>query len=233
MAYYNRGLAWQAKGENDKAIADHTEALRLDPKFATAYIGRGYAWQAKGENDKAIADYTDALRLDPKDAAAYNNRGRAWEAKGENDKAIADYTEALRLDPKDAVAYNNRGNAWQAKGENDKAMADYTEALWFDPKYAMAYNNRGRLRATCPDAKYRDGKQAVADATKACELTGGEMEWNYFDTLAAAYAEAGDFDKAVEWQTKALDQAPENQRADCQSRLELYRSGKPYREEKK
>jgi len=53
----------------------------------------------------------------------------------------------------------------------------------------------------------------------------------YIDTLAAAYAEAGEFDKAVEWQTKARDLAPENQKADYQTRVDLYRAGKPYRRE--
>ena len=87
------------------------------------------------------------------------------------------------------------------------------------------------LRATCPDASYRDGKQAVTGATKACELS----EWknaNAVDTLAAAYAETGQFDKAVEWQQKAIDLAPkEDTKEKGRRRLELYKAGKPYREE--
>ena len=66
LAYYNRGIAWQAKGQLDEAIADYSEAIRLNPKFVRAYYNRGIAWNAKGESDKAIADYNEAIRLNPK-----------------------------------------------------------------------------------------------------------------------------------------------------------------------
>jgi tetratricopeptide (TPR) repeat protein len=93
-------LAHHHKGEYDNAIADYTEAMCLDPKYALAYRSRGLAHFKKGEYDNAIADYTEAIRLDPKDAQAYCCRGLAHAEKGEHDKAIADYTEANRLDPK-------------------------------------------------------------------------------------------------------------------------------------
>ena len=84
--------------------------------------------------------------------------------------------------------------------------------------------------ATCPEPKYRDGKRAVEHATKACELS----EWNESNaitTLAASHAEAGDFDAAVKWQTKAngLYVDPDDKR-EGEERLKLYREKKPYRE---
>ena len=72
---YNRGDAWAAKKEYDKAIADFNEAIRLDPKLALAFTDRGNAWRAKKEYDKAIADFNEVIRLDPKNAWAYNSRG--------------------------------------------------------------------------------------------------------------------------------------------------------------
>ena len=93
------------KGEFDKAIADFTEAIRLDPRRAEAYWGRAHAYAKKGEFDKAIADFTEAIRLDPRHAEAYCGRAYAYAKKGEFDKAIADYTEAIRLNPKYAEAY--------------------------------------------------------------------------------------------------------------------------------
>ena len=91
------------KKEYDKAIADYTEAIRLDPRNAERLRNRGIAWRSKKEYDKAIADYNEAIRLDPEYALAYNHRGMAWSDKKEYDKAIADYNEAIRLDPKYAL----------------------------------------------------------------------------------------------------------------------------------
>src|SRR5438128_9810159 len=100
-------------------------------------------------------------------------RGRTRIDKNEYDKQMTIYTEDIRLDPQDAHTYYGRGYAWSQKQEYDQAIADFTEAIRLDPKDAYAFNNRAWLWATCPDARYRDGKQAVESARKACELS----EW--------------------------------------------------------
>jgi Flp pilus assembly protein TadD len=214
-----------------QALDFFNEELKRNPT-ANAYSDRGMIWAEKGEKDIAIADYNEAIRLDPHLTSAYNNRGNAWNAKKEYDKAIADYDEAIRLDPKFALANNNRGIAWRAKKEYDKAICDYNEAIRLDPKYSDPWNNRAMIYAACTDPRFRNGRKAVDDATQACELT----RWKnggWIDTLAAAYAEAGDFDVAVKWQTKARDMVSEKEKADYQSRLDLYKAHKPYRYEVK
>jgi len=101
IAYTNRGGAYYVKGEVDRAIADYTKAIALDPNDATAYNNRGLAYGRKGEYDRAVADYAKALALDPNVALAYTNRGVSYDKKGEYDRAIADFSKVREIDPSD------------------------------------------------------------------------------------------------------------------------------------
>ena len=128
-----RGLT-ACSSDYDKAIAEFTEAIRLDPTCAEAYNHRGLAFIVKGDLDQGIADLTEAIRLNPKDALAYWNRGITYyEKTGDCDAAISDYTEAIRLNPNLAVAYNHRAYTYLQKREFEKAIADYTEAIRINP----------------------------------------------------------------------------------------------------
>jgi tetratricopeptide (TPR) repeat protein len=228
--YSNRGVAYVDKGDLEKAVADYTEAIRLNPIFVAAYWGRGSAYGKKGDIAKAIADYTDAIRLNPKSAEVYCNRGVAYGKKGDVEKAIADFTEAIRLNPNLVEARWDRGTAHGKKGDFGKATADYNEILRLSPKNAGAHNSLAWLLATCPEERFRDGQRAIDHATQACELTKWKG-WADLDTLAAAYAEAGNFDKAVEFQQKALALVTKDAEKDGpRERLKLYRDRKPYRE---
>jgi tetratricopeptide (TPR) repeat protein len=230
-AYFLRGMSWHAKGEYDKAIADFGEAIRLDRGSALIYFNRGITWHSKGEFDKAIADFDDAIRLGFNQSTVYSNRGVALNAKGEYDQSIANYDEAIRLDPQDASYYCNRGVAWNRKGAYDRAIVDYNEAIRLVQKDRVGENNLAWLLATCPDARYRNGLEAVKLSTKACEMD-GRKKWNYLSTLAAANAESGNFKEAIKWQEKAIELAKdERDKIKGRTQLDLYQHGKPYREE--
>jgi len=179
---------------------------------------------------KAIDYFSQEIKSNSS-ASLYNMRGQMWEKKHEHDLAIADYNEAIRLDPKDPWQYNNRGNAWSEKQDYPRAIEDFASAVRLDSKNPWYLNNRAWLWATCPDARYRDGKKAVESATEAVRLT----EWKEgqkLGTLAAACAEAGDFDSAVKWQTIALGLYPKDD-GDLKKMgtklLKLYQEKKPYR----
>jgi Flp pilus assembly protein TadD len=230
-AYFARGTVLYVKREFDRAIKDFDEAIRLDPKFAVAFCNRGMALYVKQDYDRAIKDFDESLRLDPKDAIAYGGRGWVWFAKKDYNQAIKDCDEAIRLIPTNVDAYQARGAAWYAKQDYDRAIKDYEESIRLDPRDAGSYNGLAWILATCPSDKHRNGTYAVALATKACELTGW-VSAHELDTLAAAHAEAGQFEKAVQFQTKALEDPNlyGSIRDECRHRLELYKQQKPYRD---
>ena len=151
-----------------------------------------------------VSDYpTDQIRLNPSHAHVHFNRGIFRLGKKDYDNAIAEFDAAIRLNPKDARAHYSRALAWKRKKGFDKAIADFNAAIQLDPEYAAAYNERAWLWATCTDKKFRDAPKAVESARKACVLTSGPKKASYLDTLAAAYAEAGDFAGAVATQAEA------------------------------
>ena len=106
-------------------------------------------------------------------------------------------------------------------------MLCYTRAIQLAPE-PLALNNLAQIRASHPNPALRDGKQAVELAVRCCQLTSYQVA-TPLSTLAAAYAEVGQFDDAIKWQTAAIKLARAHRQADLTARLTLYQAGKPYR----
>lgn len=231
LEYYNkRGLAWLAKREFSIAIMDFTDALQINVDYALSYDYRGIARMRNGDLAGAIEDFKEALRIDDTSPTVNLHRGNAWWLVGDYRVAYAHYEEAIRLGPTNPVAYLRRAATLRKFAQYERALADYYDALRLDPNSAQALNDRAWLQATCPEAQIRDGKQAVAEATRACEAT----EWHnaeYLVTLGAAYAEIGDYQAAIKHETDALKLAPGDEvfQAAGQARLALYKANMPYR----
>lgn len=141
-------------------------------------------------------------------------------------EAVEYFTSAIKSEPKRSWAYNLRGIALQEEGRFDEALKDYSTAVRLNPRDAAAHNNRAWILATCPDDQQRDGQSALSSAQQACKLTNFRQPI-YLDTLAAAYAAAGDFKSAYNWQAKAIKQLPHDEdfQREARERLELYASG--------
>jgi tetratricopeptide (TPR) repeat protein len=215
-----------------EAINHYTAVLDSDSTDERAISCRCWAYMAVGELDEALKDGEEAVRLNPNSIAWKNNRGEVFIKRKEYDKAIAEFSDILSTSPRYFFALDNRAEAYVRGKEFAKAKADIELALENDGGVPRLHMNLARVLATAPDAKLRDGKRALAEAKKAVDML-KYRDGRFLDTLAAAYAEAGEFDKAVATQQKALDD-PELMKDEgdaARKRLELYRAKKPFRDE--
>jgi len=128
VAFMNRGLAYKKKGQWDRAIADYSEAIRLNSGDAEIFNNRGNAYYYDGQLDRAAADYDDAIRLAPDFAEAISNRGNIYRKTGRLDRAIAQYDRAIQIDPGNAQAFAERGLAYEKKGAGHHALRDFEKA---------------------------------------------------------------------------------------------------------
>ena len=263
LYFIGRGAVWQKRREYERAAAEYTEAIRLDPKSADSLYWRGNIRVYQSKFDDAIADFSKAIELDPEQLHPHWKLALAWERKGDPERAIALFGAAIEKFPKVPSLHVERGRLLLAKKDYERAVADFDtviaqmpsyawahsgrgiallhqkkyasaiaawdEAIRLDPKDWISLNNRAWVRATCPDEALRDGKRALDEATKACELS----EWKHpmcLGTLAAAHAELGQWADAVKWQEKAIARADKNTLDEFRKCLELYKASKPKRD---
>lgn len=185
---------------------------------------------SKHDFEGAIRLYTAALKRDPRLLLAYYWRGQVYVLLHKYERALADFNSALKLEPAFMQAGTTRANTYCLMKRYDQALAELDHLLAIEAgadSRAQSLNERAWLRATCPNHAYRNGLLALDDAKRACRLN----QWEntiYLETLAAAYAEAGDFENALKMEQRALGKMrdPEDV-ARAQKRLALYRAHHP------
>jgi tetratricopeptide (TPR) repeat protein len=169
-SYYNRAIVYGRRRQYNLAIRDSTTAIQLRPKFANAYHNRGAFHADIGEYDRAIADLSEAIRFDPRSATTFAGRAAVYEDLEKFDTAMADYDRVLRIIPKDADDYVVRGRAYFEKGNYKEAASAFEKALQLFPNSDFALSGLAWLRATCPDASMRNGKEAIRMSMRAVEM---------------------------------------------------------------
>ena len=145
IAYNNRGNAYAAQGDNDRAIEDFDRSIRLDGSNAKPFNNRGVAYLRKGEYDLAIADLDQAIGLNRSYGGAFANRAQARLKTAEYDRAAKDYDEAIRLQPNLEAALNGRCWTRAILGSLQAALEDCNKALQSGPTDAATYDSRGLI----------------------------------------------------------------------------------------
>lgn len=231
LAHELRGNAYFGALDIEAAMNDYDLVIRMQPDNVRVLKMRGRAYYWQGDYADAVVDLTKALKSVTNDPEIYDDRGGAFFSEKETDPALGDYSAAIRLDSEDATALFGRARIFDMESRYAEAASDLRRLVKLKPRAEEACNFLAWLLATCPDDQIRNGNTAVEWAAKACSLS----KWKDFacvDTLAAAYAETGDFEHAVRYQKQAanMDDIPGDVLTNIQNRLELYLQGKPYRE---
>ena len=232
-AEYNLGTALVAKGQVDEAILHCERAVGMRPTDPDAQVSLGNALFAKGRIDEAIVHYQKAITAQPDHFLARYSLGHALLEKGELDGAIQFSRSALLLRPSDADCHTTLAIALEEKGEPTEAIQHYKKALELAPESISTLTNLAWLLATSQNASVRNGPKAIELATQADRLVGGTNTL-VLRTLAAAYAENGEFANAIRTAQSAMQLArmhgEDSLTTDLVQQIALYRLGMPYRD---
>ena len=232
-ADYNLGSALLQKGKVDEAIAYCNRAVASEPNDPDAQVALGNALVQKERIDEAIVHYQRAVAIRPDYFIARYSLGHALLKKGEIDAAISHCRAALLIQPKNPDAHTTLAVALDERGQTAEAITHYKNALQISPRSISAANNLAWLLATSSTASLRNGDKALELARQANQLSGGANPL-VLGTLAAAYAETRQFERAIEI-AQAASQLAKMQGESAlvvrlQQETELYEMSLPYRE---
>jgi tetratricopeptide (TPR) repeat protein len=213
----------------DEALEDLNRALDLRPGLVPALRQRASLLAHAKKFTAAVSDLELARKLEPDDQASSLQLAAVFVVEGKSDDALRIYEEIINADPKNWMAHRGRGDLYLTTGKHREAVADLEKALSLNADDSGVLNNLAWVLATSPEESLRDGKRAIELAKRACEVTDYKQP-HILSTLAAGYAELGDFATAVEWSKKALELGDESQKAELAKELESYQSSKPWRE---
>lgn len=227
------GVALREKGRTDEALGHFREAVRLEPNLAIAHFNLGRTLKQQGKIDEAAASYRRAIALNPRLAAAHKGLGSVLGSQGRASEAARHFREALRTEPDDAEAHYNLGLTLRLVGRRDEALGSFQEALRLRPDWPAPMGEVAWILATHSDPRVRNPGEAVRLAERAAERT-SRRQPVILDALAAAYAAAGDFERAAATAQEAVALAAAGGTSDLATdvgrRLALYRQKKPFRE---
>ncbi len=242
-----RSRLYFSKGEVEKASRDVSDALAIAPDAVDGVAMRSLVASQEGRFADAIVDMEMLIRFDPTNISWIIQLGSLYQADKRPRLAIKLFDELLKQKPQEWRAHRVRGDAKLSINDHAGAIADYEAALKIieamdskkieeeDIDYSGLLNNLAWVLSTSPQDSVRDGKRSLELGLKACEATEYKKA-HILSTLAACYAETGDFENARKWSEKAVELGAEEdneQLEQLKKELEGYKADKPWREEQK
>jgi tetratricopeptide (TPR) repeat protein len=224
----HRAEVYLRAGRYEEALADVDLVLERQPLVLAHHI-RAEVLANMNRLQEAIEEMVRVSAAKPNQTDLKMQLAMYYQVDNRPLKAIEVYDQVLQQQSDSVMALRSRGDAYLALGKHGAAIADFDKALEYAATDSALLNNLAWVLATSPDAEIRDGKRAVELASKACELTSYSQP-HILSTLAAAFAESGDFGTAIEWSEKAVDMDDSEQLEQLTKELTSYRDGQPWRE---
>ena len=229
-ALANLGSVLIEQGRASEAIYYLNRVITLSPNSADAHYNLGNAFVILKKDKEAVSEFEATIKLTPKFALAHYKLGNLYFSQKDVGQAANEYSAALRLQRDLAEAHYQLGQVLQIRNQVGEAISHLKVAIELKPNWIEALNNLAWIYATDPNALYRDGDEAIQLAKHATDLTTFK-DAAVLDTLAAAYAQNQEFDKAVSIAQKAAALSTDKKfTAELKRRLELYRANKPFRD---
>ena len=229
LALIHRAEAYLANEQNEESLKDIETVLKANPQLALAQGLRAQVLANQDRLPEAIAEMKKLAEAAPDESEFRMQLARFHLENKEPQQAIEVYSDVLSQKSDDFFALRGRADAYLGVGDHAAAIADFEQCLKSNPQDAGVLNNFAWVLATSPEDSLRDGKRAVEMATKACELTEHKLP-HILSTLAAAYAETGDFDAARKWSQQAVDMEDPEHGEQLKKELASYVEKKPWRE---
>jgi tetratricopeptide (TPR) repeat protein len=230
-AHFNMAVTLRDMDRYDEAAVEFQKCLQLKPDSPLAINGLGIIFGRQGKFAQAGEYFTKALNINPNLEEALINFGYVLTNQGKLDDAAVKFEESLRINPKSALAHHHLGQILAQMGRIDEAVAHFEKTVHLKPDWVEPMNELAWILASSDKAEIRNPEKAVKLAQRVCELTDYKRP-EFLDTLAVAYAAAGDFGKAMEITEKALELCQssdqETLKKELESRRALYKAGKPY-----
>ena len=227
------GLAFERLGRFEEAARQYERVIEIDPEFVDAYYNLGALKQNRGRLDEAVEYYQRAVELAPLHTDARMNLGSSFFLLDRPADAAAQFRTAIEIQPRYAEAHFNLAVALRSLAEIPAAVQHLRQAIAAAPNWGIPQQQLAWILATDADPNVRAPTEAIRLAESACR-TSRYKNAVHLDTLAAAYAAAGDFARALEAVDQALvlarDDADGTLASDIRNRRRLYRSRRPYRQ---
>jgi protein O-mannosyl-transferase len=236
IAYVNLGVAFELNGKPNEALVEYRAAEQLAPGHYNVHNNIGNRLDNLGRPEEALAEYQKAIFLNPTMAVLHNSAGVVLTELARFNEAMIEFTNAMRLDPAYPMPHVKLGDALLKQGRDAEAIQQFNEAMRLDPLNFAILTRTAHVLASISNPQVRDGKTALALATKANDKTGGGQAI-VLNALGMALAETGDFTNAIAITQQALDladaahleklEALQNQ---LHQELQLYQNHQPWRE---